>query len=496
MKMEPSTPQTNERPNGLWRLAAPLAVVAATNLAGCVTAPPNPISNDVQKIQIAPDPVPASLAASRGRSYQHLREAIARDPQAGGRVLLIDPSDYSSAKDLARDAKVNLEGMIATWPQKPSEGVLNDVLPPIANVADTEDASLAPANSGSYVRENGKRSPDSALQKIALHAYWNKNLKPNDPNFICVAIGERAQMPYSTVLAAEGQLGQASGATPSTRFKPAFQEAVEKADPSRILGIEHELPHCLGVLPEQRDFTNLQQIRRDEAKSDVFRSLLHLQSDRPDAGTALETMVQVRRARQVSSFGGDESPVDHDTTQALRLLQRDMKKSPGMQKELAGLSPSALGEKAVQYAVRGSALEYPHLDDNSLSAKTRYAMTQQVDADFEGRARFVSGHMLVKGFREMPEKLTTQSALGIVQLAYAAENYLVQPPHSRLKQAMGDLRQRFPEQMREADRQFAQELNEFPPLQLDGAGAGATSKSGVKTQRVAQTTQRSSRMGI
>lgn len=496
MQEAPASAPQNERSNGLWRLAAPLAVVGAAGLSGCVTAPTTTDaepSTSTAHIQVAPNPVPASMAASRSRGYQQMREALARDPQAGGRVLLIDPSDYSSAKDLARDAKTSLDGMIATWPQKPGKGVLNDVLPPIADAAASENASLAPANSGSYIRVNGMRSPDAALYKISMQAYWNQNLKPDDPNFVCVAVGERAQMPYSTLVGVEGISGN-SAKTPSTTLTPAFQQALEKSDPERTLAKEHELGHCLGVLPDQRDATRFQQIRRDESKSDAFRSLLLVQEGRTDALSATETMVQLRRARQVSSFGGD-SATDHDSSQTLRLLQRDLQKQPGMQKELAGQHPSELGDKAAQYAARGSAIEYPHLADASLSSKDRYAMTQKVDADFEARARFVSGHMLVKGFNEMPATLSTQSALGIVQLAYAAENYLVQPPHSQLKQAMGSLREKFPTQMREADMLFAQEQKEFPPLQIDGAATGTTSKAGVKVQRVAQGRQ-TSQMGI
>lgn len=493
MQTEPSTPQSNERPNGLWRLAAPLAVVGA-GLAGCVTAP----METTQRAYINPEPAVSNSAVARSQGYRRLREAIAQDPQTRDRILVVDPTEYASAQHLFGDTKAQLSGMVAKWPQQPEKYILRDIVQPLSEKAAKEDPTLAPGNTGSYIRAQSGVSPDLALQAIAGRTLANQHGSPKHADFICVAIGERAQITNPEWYLLSNQfLGQKH-----TDFTSGFKKIMGAANPDRTDAAAHEVGHCLAEINFPSDTSDLLRARAEEAKGDVFRALFKIQqmgSGAQDGGLdahrMIEAKIQERRASQVMAWGND-TPTDHDTSQALRLLQRDLKANPGMQQELQSMSISQLGDTAARYAERGSAQDYPHLGETGRDAKTRYAMTQQVDADLEMQTRFVSGHMLVKGFKEMPKTLTTQSALGIVQLAHAAENYLVQPPHSQLKQAMGALREKFPEQMREADKQFAQELKEFPPLQLDGAAAGTTSKAGIKTQRVAQTTQRSSRMGI
>lgn len=492
MQPEPSRPQSNERPNGLWRLAAPLAVVGATALSGCVTAP----TETVQRAYVNPEPAVSSSAATRSRGYQRLREAVAEDPQTRDRILVVDPTDYSSSRQLLEGTRAQLTGMIAKWPQQPEKYILRDIMQPLSEKASKEDETLAPGNSGAYIRAQTGLSSDLSLQAIAGRTLANEHDNPRHKEFICVAIGERAQIATPDWLLLSNRFTQ----TPHTDFTDGFKKVLATSNAERTEVIKHEVGHCLGEIVHPRDTSALLRERAEEAKADVARVLLSIQFSKAvdsspaeafDPNLAIESKIQERRAMQVMAWGID-SPTNHDTTQALRLLQRDLKANPDMQQEIKGMTLTQIGDRAARYAERGSLLDYPHLAESGRDAKTRYAMTQQADADFEMQTRFVSGHMLVKGFNEVPETLTTQSALGIVQLAYAAENYLVQPSHSRLKQAMSGLRARFPEQMREADRLFAQEQKEFPPLQTDSAKA----VSGAGYQSLAKTAQTNHRRGI
>ncbi len=478
----PTTPP-NERPNGLWRLTAPLAALGAVALSACVTAP----TETVQRANINPEPAVSNSAAARSQGYRQLHEAIAQDPKTRDRILVVDPTDYASSRQLLEDTRTRLTGMIAQWPAKPETYILRDILQPLSEKVSKEDPTLAPGNSGSYVRAHSGVSPDLSLQAIAGRALANEHDNPRHKNFICVAIGERAQVTTPDWYLLSNRFMQQK----HTDFNEPFKRIMDTVNASRTDAAAHELGHCLGELVHQRDETPLLKTRREEAKADVARILLKIKHGDSDANFAIESKIQERRASQVMAWGID-SPTDHDTTQTLRLLQRDLKANPEMQEELKGMTLTQIGYKAARYAERGSLLDYPHLGETGRDAKTRYAMTQQIDAELEMQTRFVAGHMLVKGFNEIPEKLTTQSALGIVQLAYAAENYLVQPPHSRLKQAMSGLRAQFPEQMREADRLFAQEQKEFPPLQIDGAKA----VSGAGYQSLTKSTPPNQRRGM
>lgn len=480
----PTTPP-NERPNGLWRLAAPLAIVGATSLSGCVTVP-----ETVQRANVNPEPAVSSSATARSHGYRRLREAVAHDPKTRDRIAVIDPTNYTSSRQLLEDTRTQLTGMIAKWPEQPENYILRGIILPLSEKVSKEDPTLAPGNSGTYIRTQTGVSPDLSLQAIAGRALANEHDNPKHRNFICVAIGERAQITTPEWYLLSNRFMRQKHAD----FNSGFKKIMETVNAARTDAAEHEVGHCLGELVHQRDETPLLKTRREEAKADVARVLLKIKHGDADPDLAIESKIQERRASQVMSLGID-SPTDHDTTQALRLLQRDLKAKPGMQRKLKSMSLTQIGAEAARYAERGSLLDYPHLTEKGLDAKTRYAMTQQVDADLEMQTRFVAGHMLVKGFKEMPPTLTTQSALGIVQQAYAAETYLVPPPQSQLQQAMAALRDKFPAQMREADRLFAREQSEFPPLQLDGSAAGAGSKSGVKVPRATQNRQ-SSRMGF
>ncbi len=104
----------------------------------------------------------------RQNAYHQLNELVASDPAAAARILILDPTGYSSARDLVEDSRTKLTAMIASWPNQSQKYTLGAIMRPLSEIAAKEDSTLSPANTGNYQRRESSVSTDLALLNISI----------------------------------------------------------------------------------------------------------------------------------------------------------------------------------------------------------------------------------------------------------------------------------------------------------------------------------------
>lgn len=455
---------------GLWRTVAPLALAS---LASGLAAP--------LQAQTTVPAINAEIA--RTNFYAQLNQDIQNDPVLRGHALVLDPTPYASTRDLRNDANNKLRSMIATWPNAEQNPVslrnINDALLDMVNM---EDASLGAANSGRYVKLANKLSPDLALLSTAQNTHFTTN-NPRSANYVCLAIGTRAQINPADVLDYFIPLTTQA----YTTLTPDFKNAVNAADSTNTSSARHELGHCLRGNQPRAGETLTGTEKREEAAADAFEILYRIQSGEPAMATKIETSIQWRRAMQVMA-----TPVktSHDTSKTLRFIAADLRKNSNFSQSLAGLTISALEAKASAYADRATLMDYPHLADAKLSTNAKLALSTKADIALNDAAQFVAGMSLVKDYSIYPEKLSTQTALTILQLAHTSELHLIKTPDNHLQSGLQKLRENHPKIMQEADKLFAAELARYPDLSgttsvtaSNQASSSQTPSSGHQPQR-------------
>ncbi len=425
-------------------ILTPLA--AGALLSGCAVITPK---SDI------PAPLPPATAADfeRANLYARLNAEVAGDPKLSGTILIVDPTPYPTVSSLLRDVQPKLQGLVSPWRYDHFNPPLYRITGPIHKVAQAEDKINASP------QDNETLTPFRPLIDISgvTGRSFFTNDNPNNPNYVCLAVGVRGNIPFSDFVEKNFSLFSKYLA----HFTPKFQEALNANENNGLTVPRHELGHCIHGYKQKPGESDMAMARRLESEADATEMLLRIRDGEPDMLAKLETKAQWRRA---NSFRTRNFDIIHDTSAALRLIVDDLRQNPQLGDTLKGLSLTEIGIKASAYAARAQLQEYPHLADQNLSNKEKLARSFQIDAEINLASNFVSSKMLLVGYDQQPLTLPLNSALRTLQLAHTAEQYLTQPPQSKLADGVAQLRAQFPDVMQQADRIFADELKRYPPL--------------------------------
>ncbi len=388
----------------------------------------------------------------RAAFYKHLNDEVQRDPKTRGTILVIDPTPYPSVRSMLEDVEPKLKSMLPPWSFHPFKPPVAQMLRPLRLAAEFEDSqrkmTQRQVNPGAIMDTGG----------ITGRSYRPTD-KRSSAEFICMAVGTRATVTLTDFT--ESNYSKFSVFV--ARYTPAFQQAVNSANGNGKNLVLHELGHCVHGYEQRDNETPFAYTRRLESGSDAFEMLMRIRNNEPDMLNKLETNVQWRRANSVSTRNYDTT---HDTSTTLRLIIDDLRQNPQMALELQRMTLTQIDARASAYADRAQLQEYPHLADKTLSKTAALAKTAETDSLIDMASRYISGKMVVAGYDESPIRLPVSAAVGMLQRAHTAENYLTQPPYSRLKQGIAQLRQQFPDEMRQAEAIFSDELRNYPPLSI------------------------------
>lgn len=437
----------NKIGQSLWKVTAPLAIAS---LSGCATAPNYP----------PPPPPQTPSDVARAEFFKTLNRELQKDEKTRNTTVVMDTTGYSSTRAILQEATTQLHQLKPARAYYPH--AYGNQFPPLYKItnrikefAEFEESFLQGASLTEFAAK-GVYPPKLFNTLFAPKAITTTD-NTNSHNYVCLAVSASADISLSKLTNDRFKAISVTNAS----LTPAFQQALDKTDIGNKGTTLHEVGHCINGLKAQPGETLLAFTRRVEGAADAFEMLYRIKSGEPDMLTTLEVHTQWRRSNAASSRAYDTA---HNSTQALRLISDDLRQNPNFAQTLTGLSISAVEAKASEYATRATLMDYPHLADKKLSTKEKLARSDIIDNRINESSQFVSGMLLIADYNNFPDTLTTAGAVRILQLTHTADNYLVAPPQSHLKQGLAQLREKFPDALNEADKIFAEEQARYPKL--------------------------------